>query len=40
VCDRVKCIVIAVASGKNNDAKFHGFCFGEAVTSSLPESLP
>ncbi len=27
VGDRVKCIVIAVAAGKNNDAKFHGFCF-------------
>ena len=27
VGDRVKCIVIAIASGKNNDAKFHGFCF-------------
>ncbi len=28
VGDRVKSIVIAIASGKNNDAKFHGFCFG------------
>ena len=27
VGDRVKCIVIAIASGKNNDAKFHGFDF-------------
>ena len=27
VSDRVKSIVIAVASRKNNDAKFHGFCF-------------
>jgi hypothetical protein len=27
VGDRVESIVIAIASGKNNDAKFHGFCF-------------
>ena len=25
--DRVKRIVIAIASGKNNDAKLHGLCF-------------
>jgi hypothetical protein len=27
VGDRVESIVIAIAAGKNNDAKFHGFCF-------------
>ena len=29
VGDRVKSIVIAIAAGKNNDARFHGFCFRE-----------
>ena len=32
VGDRVERIVIAIAAGKNNDAEFHGFCFGEAST--------
>ena len=38
VGDRVKSIVIAIASGKNNDAKFHGFCFRGAVIFILPEA--
>ena len=38
VGDRVKSIVIAIASGKNNDAKFHGFCFRGAVVFILPEA--
>jgi hypothetical protein len=38
VGDRVKSIVIAIAAGKNNDAKFHGFCFRGAVVFILPEA--
>ena len=30
VADRVESVVVAIASGKNNDAKFHELCFGEA----------
>src|ERR1039458_958962 len=27
--DSVESVVVAIASGKNNDAKFHEFCFGK-----------